>query len=262
MCLILFAHRAHAALPLVVAANRDECYQRPTREAGFWPEEPRLLAGRDLQAGGTWMGITRQGRFAAVTNFRDGESTGNASRSRGELTRDFLLGESKPLDYAHQVLEIAHEYAGFNLLVGDTDDLVYCENLGNTLRQIPPGVYGLSNHLLDSPWPKVVRGKNRLTTLLKNWRSSGQADSRQLLNLLTDNSIADDLHLPDTGVGLALERCLSPIFIEADGYGTCSSTVIAVDREQQVKFHERSFYFPTPRDVVFQFALEPAGRNY
>lgn len=255
MCLILLAHRAHPDLPLVIAANRDERYDRPTRPAGFWEDCPRILAGRDLEAGGTWLGMTRQGRFAAVTNVRNGPPATAAPRSRGELTRDFLRGNSSPGDYATAIMDRAGDYGGFNLLLGDGDELLYCENFSKTTQRLSPGVYGLSNHLLDTPWPKVVSGKNRLTELLEQWHSAAQADTGKLLDILTDKTIVEDELLPDTGVGLSLERQLSPIFIAGEGYGTVCSTAVVVDRDGQVKFHERSFYGPQPRDSFHEFTL-------
>lgn len=256
MCLILFAHRAHPDLPLAVAANRDERYDRPTQNAGFWSDAPHVLAGRDLRAGGAWLGMSRRGRFAAVTNIRSGTAVQEARRSRGELTQDFLLGEDEPLDYAKKVLTRSAEYGGFNLLIGDMDQLVYCENMSNSLQIMPPGIYGLSNHLLDTPWPKVVTGKNQLRSLLGQWHSAANADSNKLLDLLTDRTAAEDDYLPETGVGLALERRLSPIFIESEFYGTCCSTALIIDRERRAKFHERSFYENEPREVAYQFSLE------
>lgn len=255
MCLILLAHRAHSELSLVIAANRDERYDRPTRPANFWEDSPQVLAGRDLQAGGTWLGVTRRGRFAAVTNVRDGLPAGPAARSRGELTRNFLHGDADPLDYAEAIMARAAEYGGFNLLVGNRNDLVYCENFSNTVRSLSPGIYGLSNHLLDTPWPKVVTGKNQLTNLMDQWNSASRADSGKLLELLTDKAIAEDDLLPDTGVGLSLERQLSPIFIEGEGYGTVCSTAVIVDRDGQTKFHERSFYGPESQDCFYEFTL-------
>lgn len=255
MCLILIAHQAHPRLPLVVAANRDEHYQRPSAQADFWPDAPHILAGRDLEAGGSWLGISRSGRFAAVTNIRNGTLNPDAARSRGELVRDFLQGNEEPLAYCQRVLTKAAEYRGFNLLVGDQQRLVYCDNLNQNLQELPPGTYGLSNHLLDTPWPKVVKGKNRLSNLVDSWQDTSAEHCEQLLDILTDREIAEDEFLPDTGVGLDTERLLSPIFIEGDEYGTCCSTAIIVDREGEVFFHERSFYDGQIKDVRHHFHI-------
>ncbi|MGQ9427169.1 NRDE family protein [Gilvimarinus sp. F26214L] len=253
--MILLAYKAHSELPVVVAANRDERYDRPSRPAGFWPDHPELLAGMDLEAGGTWLGITRNGRFAAVTNFRAGQRRAGTFRSRGELTREFLVGGASPADYARDVVRRGADYQGFNLLLGNMDELVYCENLNHRWERLQPGIYGLSNHLLDTPWPKVISGKNRLTQVLTQWHSSSRAETGQLLDILTDRNIAEDEFLPDTGVGLEAERHLSPIFIEAGQYGTCASTGIIVDETGRTTFHERSFYDREPHEELHQFQL-------
>jgi len=256
MCLILFAYKSHPELPLIVAANRDEFYRRPSRPADFWPDHPDILAGRDLEALGTWLGVSRRGRFAAVTNVRGGADAGGA-RSRGELTRDFLSGDSSPWDYAREVLGRARDYRGFNLLVGDREELVYCENLHGTTARVEPGIYGLSNHLLDTPWPKVVSGKSGLQAIISRWHSAGEADTEALLDMLGDRNIAEDELLPATGLGLAMERRLSPIFVSGDdsgsgeGYGTCCSTVLVADQQGRLRFHERRFYGEEPRESRF-----------
>lgn len=256
MCLILIAHRAHPDIPLVVAANRDEHYLRPSAQAHFWPEANHVLAGRDLEAGGTWLGLTRTGRFAAVTNIRNGTAAGDAARSRGELVRDFLEGNDEPFEYCQKVVAKAGEYRGFNLLVGDRNSLVYCDKLNRHVQRLAPGTYGLSNHLLDTPWPKVVKGKNRLSRKVAGWQEASSAHCEELLEILTDREIAEDEFLPNTGVGLEAERLLSPIFIQADQYGTCCSTAIIIDNRGQAFFHERSFYGGETKDVRHQFHLE------
>ena len=166
MCLLIFAHQLSADYPLMVAANRDEFYARPTAPAAFWPEYPGLLAGRDLEQGGTWMGVTREGRFAAVTNYRDPDVAMPAPRSRGELPLDYLAGSTTPASYLAELAKRGGEYAGFNLLVGDRDSLWYFANSGGQApRALSPGLYGLSNARLDTPWPKVERGKAMLLSL-------------------------------------------------------------------------------------------------
>ena len=235
MCLILFAYRAHPNYPLLVAANRDELFDRPSAQASFWPDAPQLLAGRDLLAGGTWLGITTGGRFAAITNYRD-PNLRPAPRSRGELTKDFLLSNDTPRQYARGVVERGSDYAGFNLLVGDGEELYYCNNQTHQSQALEPGIYGLSNHLLNTPWPKVTNGKQRLAQLV-----SQRLNSEELLALLADPTVAPDIELPDTGVGLSRERLLSPAFITGDSYGTCCSTALIVDQHNHVVFHERTF---------------------
>ena len=267
MCLILFSYRVHGDFPLVLAANRDERFARATHHARFWPESPELLAGRDLQAGGTWLGITRQGRFAAITNVRESnvrdgraQSTSSEPLSRGQLTSQFLLSRQSASEYADTVLAQATNYRGFNLLLFDGSDFVYCNNQQIQSQQLGPGTYGLSNGLLDAPWPKIVKGKRGLESLL-----STSLTTEDLISLLGDNSIAADHQLPNTGVGVELERTLSPLFIRSDsingrGYGTCNSTALIVNKDQQTIFHERNFYpppfQPNPADHIYQFSIK------
>jgi uncharacterized protein with NRDE domain len=257
MCLILFAHKAHPAYLLVLAANRDEAYERPTAPAAFWADEPRICGGRDLEQGGTWLGITRDGAVAAVTNYRDGNGQKLSSRSRGELVANYLRGQQRPADYLARVHNDAHAYNGFNLIAGTIDELHYVSNRGGPAIRIAPGVHGLSNHLLDTPWPKVEHGKKRLDKLLQG-KSQTLIDG--LFSLLGERAVASDDELPQTGVGLARERVLSPAFIASRAYGTRSSTVILVDNYGQVEFIERSFI----EDGLFtgvtsaRFALEPS----
>lgn len=238
MCLILLAHRVHPGYPLVFAANRDEFYARPTASAGWWDEAPEVLAGRDLQAGGTWMGVTRAGRWSAVTNYRDLPSEQGGARSRGELVSGFLRGVESPEEYLRRLQARAAEYNGFNLLVAEGDSLWYISNRGGDIRELGPGVYGLSNHLLDTPWPKVVRGKQALSALLED---GAAPEPELLLEILAESDPAPDTALPDTGVGPELERALSSLFIRTPVYGTRASTVLLVDGGGVATFVERSF---------------------
>ena len=236
MCLILFAHRAHADYPLVVAANRDEMYERPTAAAGFWDDAPELLAGRDLREGGTWMGITRGGRFAAVTNYREMPLVRDGKRSRGHLVAGFLRGAASPGEYVRALAVEGDAYNGFNLLAGDGSSLAYVSNRGGGPSLLAAGIYGLSNALLDDPWPKVVRGKAAVAGAL-----AGPADALEpaLFAALADRGIAPDGVLPDTGVGLERERALSASFIATPEYGTRCSTVLIVRRDGTATFTER-----------------------
>jgi uncharacterized protein with NRDE domain len=223
MCTLLFAVAAHRRYPLVVAANRDEHYARPSAAAGWWPDAPQVFAGRDLQAGGTWFGVTRAGRWAALTNVRDPSEVRLSVRSRGELVAGFLRGQADP---ARFVAAVAGErYAGFNLVVGDPAEVWYMSNKTGERRRLGPGVYGLSNASLDAPWPKVLRGKAGLRRLLAGESLAPAA----IMDLLADGSPAPDAELPDTGVGLALERALSPLHVAMPGYGTRVSTALLVD---------------------------------
>ncbi len=236
MCLILFAHRVHSAYPLVVAANRDEWFRRPTAPAGFWPDAPQVLAGRDLEQQGTWLGITRIGRFAALTNYRDPGSNRPDAPSRGALVSAFLRSQTPPLEYLERVRDEAARYNGFSLLVGDGAALCYFSNRESELRSLPSGVYGLSNSLLDVDWPKVQSGKARLAAAL-----NGTLSAEALLDILDDTGLASDRELPSTGVSLEWERRLSSLRIVADGYGTRSSTALLVGADREVSFVERSF---------------------
>jgi uncharacterized protein with NRDE domain len=237
MCLILLALDTHPDYALVLAANRDELYDRPTAPAGFWNEAPGLLAGRDLRAGGTWLGIDRQGRVAAVTNYRQGQRETTAPRSRGHLVSEYLIGQSDGRAHVEQVERQAALYNGFNLIAGDMGTLFYFSNREGRVRMLEPGVYGLSNHLLDSPWPKVTAGKTGLSALL-----AGRGTLLpSLFALLSDRRQAGDDLLPRTGVSPEWERLLSAAFIASAGYGTRSSTVVLIGRDRRAVFVERSF---------------------
>lgn len=240
MCLILFAHHADPRYRLVVAANRDEFFKRPTVPADYWPDARHALAGRDLEKGGTWMGVTTDARWSAVTNFRDGASPDPGSRSRGELVAGFLRGPETAEDYAASIAKHSHEYHGFNLLVGDAAGLHYLSNRDDSSMMLAPGFYGLSNRFLDSPWPKVERGKRALRAALAEPAGPDRL-IENLLALLADRSTADDAALPSTGVSHDWERLLSAAFIVAPNYGTRASTVLLIDREGGVHFRERSF---------------------
>ena len=233
MCLIVIGWRVHPAYSLVVAANRDEFHARPTAPAEFWPDAPEVIAGRDLEAGGTWLGITRNGRFAAVTNVREAAAA-KGLHSRGRLTRDFLVGRHRAADYVGDIDRAA--YSGFNLLVSDGESLWYCSNRGATSLELAPGVYGLSNHLLDSPWPKLLTARQGFTRALARL-----PDLAPLFAILADDEIVPDTELPDTGIPLEWERRLSAIFVRSEPYGTRASTVVMLAAEGGITFEERSF---------------------
>ena len=239
MCLILLAWRAHPGYRLVFAGNRDEEYERPSAAAGCWSGEPDVFGGRDLEKGGTWLGLTRGGRFAAVTNYRDGRAPRPAApRSRGELTAGFLRGTDEPRSYLEKIAPRSAEYGGHTLIVGDSSHLYGFSNRDPAIRELPTGVHGLSNHLLDTPWPKVSRGKERLSALL----TAAETDLvGGLFRVLADRTVAPDAELPDSGVGLQRERELSPAFVAGERYGTRASTVILVSSRDDVVFVERRF---------------------
>lgn len=225
MCLIVFAWKVVPGMPLLVAANRDEFYARPSAPATWWKDHPHVYAGRDLQANGTWLGITRAGRFAALTNIRAPSEKRSDAPSRGKLVADFLTGQAAPQEYVAAIAAGAHRYNGFNLLAGDGRSLIWYSNKGDAdLRNgriLEPGIYGLSNHLLDTPWPKVVRTKAQFARLLCQG-----APEEAYFEMLTDAVRASDCRLPKTGVSLEMERLLSSVWIESPDYGTRSSTVV------------------------------------
>lgn len=226
MCLILFAYRCHPGYELLVAANRDEFYQRPTAPLSYWEDAPHILAGRDLQEGGTWMGITQKGRFAALTNYRDPENVTVSAPSRGNLVSAYLQSDAPAAEYIADLAASAEDYNGFNLLVGDRSGLYYYSNQYAAVQVLAPGIYGLSNHLLNTPWPKLQRGVNKLREILATHLRPTADD---LFSILNDRSLAADSDLPHTGVTLEWERRLSAIFIAAPGYGTRTSTVLALE---------------------------------
>lgn len=260
MCLILFAHKAHPEYPLILAANRDEAYQRPTAAATFWDGHPQIYGGRDLEKGGTWLGLTLSGRVAAVTNYRDGRAAKTAPLSRGALVSGFLMGDSDTATYLAGVKARGNQYNGFIFIAGDLDVLYWVSNRGPAVERIAPGVHGLSNNLLNSPWPKIKRSKQAMETLL----GAGEAElTAQLFDLLSDRSAAPDHELPDTGVGLQRERELSPIFISGDRHGTRASSVLLVDKDGRVLFIERSFGKQGRKlgEVANRFQLENFTRS-
>lgn len=236
MCLILFAWRHHPRYDLIVAANRDEFHERPSAAAEPWQEAPHVLAGRDLRGGGTWLGVSTRGRFAAVTNYRDPASLKTGAPSRGGLVSAFLLGAEPPGAYLDRLAPSADRFNGFSLLVGDGDSLHYYSNRGRR-EELKPGLYGLSNRLLDTDWQKVAEGKQAFAAAL----SAGDPDVEDIFRVLADRRPADDDRLPDTGVGTEWERLLSSRFIMSPVYGTRSSTAVLMGRSGRVRFVERSF---------------------
>lgn len=240
MCLILFSYRQHPRYPLLLAANRDEFHARPTQAARFWPDHPDVLAGKDLQAGGTWMGISRAGRFAAITNYRDPDQTIPAPRSRGELTLDFLTGNESSATYLQRIGARASEYAGFNLLLGDAHGLWYYSNSaageGDGAIQLQPGTYGLSNAHLDTPWPKVVHGKHALRSL-----SGGSVDHNLLAEVVASGNLATESELAAVGLNGEMDRMLSAQFIVSPTYGTRATTTLWLDTEGHASWRETSF---------------------
>lgn len=238
MCLILFGNQTSEEYPFVLVANRDEFLNRPTLYACRWRDKPAIYGGRDLKSGGTWLGLSNSGRLAAVTNYRDPANLMDEAQSRGTLVTGFLESNLTPTEYLHQISESARAYNGFNLIVWETGRLGYLSNRGNRGPVlIEPGIHGLSNDLMNTPWPKVSKGKESLRGLL----SDGANDPSSFLAIMHDLDQASDDDLPDTGVGLELERALSSMFIRTPGYGTRSSTVVLVRHDGELIFAERNF---------------------
>jgi uncharacterized protein with NRDE domain len=256
VCLILVGWRAHPDYPLVLAANRDEFFARPTAGASFWSDRPELLAGRDLQAGGTWLGLSRSGRIAALTNYRDGRAQQAAKVSRGVLVAEFLRGGSPPSAFGDALKADGREFSGFNLLAGDGKELCCYSNVNGELHRLTPGIYGLSNHFLDTPWPKVTEGKSALASAI-----DALPEVTRIFSLLANDAVQPDRLLPNTGVSADWERLLSAAFVRGPGYGTRSSTVITVDRRGRATFTERIWNrgAELASEARFAFPLEPAA---
>jgi len=255
MCLIAFSYKHHPEYDLILVANRDEYYERPTRPAQFWNNHPDLLAGKDLQAGGTWLGITRTGRIAALTNYRAAGNYNPDAPTRGTLPLSFLTGDMHPKTYMEQLQIKAFQFNGFNLLAGKPRSLYYLSNKTLNVERVQPGVHGLSNHLLDTPWPKVEKARSRLERIT----NKPDFSTGEIFEMLLDQNRAPEPLLPDTGVGPEKEKELSPIFIETGDYGTRSSALLLVNRNGIVQFTER-YYRSHTRDIKqeksYTFELE------
>jgi uncharacterized protein with NRDE domain len=236
MCLVLVVWRSHADYPCIIAANRDEFHERAAAQAEWWPDHPRIFAGRDLLAGGTWFGMTRAGRFAALTNYREsnrGQQQRADAPSRGALVADFLQSDRKVSGELMHLRRVAAKYNGFNLIFSDGDRLGIYESVRGEGRVLDAGIYGLSNHLLDTPWPKVQRAKSRLQATLTHMN-----DTASMLEILRDDLPAPDADLPRTGISLEWERLLSSAFVRGSEYGTRCSTVARIDRHGTAFFDE------------------------
>ncbi|HSD64332.1 MAG TPA: NRDE family protein [Ignavibacteriaceae bacterium] len=249
----MISYNMHPEYPLIVAANRDEFYQRPAEKAHFWKDYPELLAGRDLEAGGTWLGITKTGRFAAVTNYRDMRLLKENAISRGELVTDFLFSKLTPMKFGSNLTGTTEKYNGYNLLFSDIETLYYFSNQTKKLIRLTEGVYGLSNHLLDTPWPKVIKSKEVFLEVT----SDRNIETDKLFHILSDEKEAPEDQLPDTGLSPELEKAVSPIFIKSDRYGTRSSTVILMNSVNEVLFIEKSLDTQTKtwNESRFEFKL-------
>ena len=259
MCLIVFAYNVHPSYPLILAANRDEFYERPSAPADFWEDQPQVLAGRDLKEGGTWLGVTPKEKFSAITNYRDPSTFKSKAPSRGKLVYHYLCGDQSVDKYLGKISRQTDKYNGFNLILGEGSDLFIFSNRGEK-QKLKPGIYGLSNHFLNTPWPKVSRGKKLLKAALDK---KGAELEEALFALLADRHIPPDSKLPATGIGLEWERVLSPIFITSPVYGTRSSTILLIGKNKRVKFVEKVFD-GNPEPWVtsrFSFRLEKGELN-
>jgi uncharacterized protein with NRDE domain len=248
MCLILLAYQAHEKYKLIVAANRDEFYARPTVPLHFWDDYPEILAGRDLVKNGTWMGVSTSGKFAALTNYRNPHELVDGKRSRGELTAHYLMRNVETERYMKETAETGNRYPGYNLLAGDVNELYYYSNVEDKIRRLEPGIYGVSNHLLNSAWPKVEQGTKGLSEIINE---KNEDLPERLLALLQDADSPPDSMLPDTGVSLEWERILSTSFIKSKGYGTRSSTVLFMT-DEEIYVKERVYTLDKPEDREYR----------
>ncbi len=253
MCLIFLSINHHPIYKLIVASNRDEFYSRKTAQARFWNDYPDIVGGRDLEASGTWMAMNKNGKISLVTNYRDPANINPKAPSRGQLVSDFLVNGDTPAQYMQKVAEVGHHFNGFNLLAGTANELWYYSNYAQRIQKLQPGNYGLSNHLLDTPWPKVSHGKERFSELIK----SEDLEPNLLFDMLYNEVRAADHLLPDTGIGLERERALSSMFIKTEGYGTRCSTVVLVNKDNQVSYAERVYDLTTfeHKTHVFEFTI-------
>jgi len=252
MCLITFAFNIHPKYKFILAANRDEFYARPTSAAGWWEDHPEILGGRDLEAMGTWMGINKNGRFAAVTNYRDLPNMKSDAKTRGDLPTNFLLGNNTSREYAIDIRKEGEQYNGFNLITLD-EEIAYASNYNEETFELNFGLYGLSNALLDTPWPKVQKAKSQFEALIQK-----DFSLNDLISMMKDTETAPDGSLPETGLDYEREKALSAMCIRTPDYGTCCSTALTIDYEGNVDFMEKSYPVGNRKEntVSFNFKIE------
>lgn len=261
MCLLFFSYQTTPGYKLVIAANRDEFLDRATAPLNYLDSEQIILAGQDLQGGGTWLGVTRDGKFGAITNFREPSQSLADSPSRGEILLDFFKGTTCADDFLKALTQKAYNYNGFNLVLGDNSGLYYYSNRVTAPQRLSPGFYGLSNHLLDTPWPKVSRGKELLMPLMV---TAEDVDPELIMDILCDTWRPKDEQLPETGVPFEWERLLSSIFIDSPGYGTRSSAVITISENGAVHFYEKTFLRSASKGVqpvLVTFSINDEGHT-
>lgn len=255
MCLIVFGYDVHPEYKLILAGNRDEFYQRPAVKAQFWDDKPGILGGRDSKAGGTWLGVNLSGHFAAITNYRDIPRHDPDAKSRGHIITKYLSGTMSPVDYLQYLDQKDEIYNGYNLIAGDMSGIGHYSNYENKVNVISPGIHGISNALLNTPWFKVEKAKNQFEELI----NSGSVDDESLFALLTDSELAVKSELPKTGLDPEMEQAVSSIFIKTPDYGSRCSTLLYLKRDGTIRFVERSYHPQTSKPEyteVFDFAAQ------
>lgn len=238
MCLILFSYKHHPHYKLILASNRDEFYERPTKALHKWSINKSIFAGQDELNKGTWLGLSQDWKISAITNYRDLSNIKDNAPSRGLLVSDFLKGDELPENYLNKISKPAGNYNGYNLIVGDKTGMYYFSNIKNKIERIAPGVHGLSNGFLDTAWPKVAYGKRAFEQLIGKEK---ELPIDEIFKLLNDDKQPPDSELPDTGVGIEWERILTAIFIKTEVYGTRTSSIITIDQNDRITFIEKSF---------------------
>lgn len=249
MCLISIAYQYHPKYKLILLANRDEFYQRPTREAHWWDENESVFGGKDLQAGGSWLAVSKNGKIGAITNFRNPSRIIKNKISRGQILSNYILSDISEKKYINELSDTGENFEGYNLLLGNQENLYHFSNINQKLTSITPGVYALSNHLLNTPWPKVEKAKKVMHKLIE---TGNVIDVEAAFKLFSDKQRAPDDQLPDTGIGLSYERYLSSVFIDIPQYGTRATTLLMIDNENKVYFEEREFVLKTVSKTSFQ----------
>ncbi len=253
MCLIFLSFNQHPDYPLIIAANRDEFYDRPASSLGLWPEYPNILAGKDLTGGGTWLGVTKSGYFAMLTNYRDMANIKANAPTRGKLVLDYLAGEFDASNYLQALDASSSLYNGYNIILGTLNDPWYYSNQNHEIFRLGTGLYGLSNALLDTKWPKVEIGKEKYRQIIEK----EQLDFEAIFYFMYDKTLAADEKLPDTGIGYEKEKLLSSMFIELPGYGTRNTTLLIKDKANNVQIIERTYSQPndSTSELKFEFSL-------
>ena len=251
MCLIIFSWRPEAKHPLVMLSNRDEFYKRPTAEAHFWKDNPDIFGGRDEVAWGSWLALNKSGRLAAVTNYRKWPVPA-ANISRGQLVEGYLNSQHPTDEFMQSIEDNANQYSGFNFLAGDVNNLYYYSNFGSSFQKVEPGIYGISNELIDSPWPKLVKAKDAVSRALN---TDNYATPSTLLSIMQDTEIAPDHLLPITGIGIEGERLRSSAFIASDDYGTRNTSILIFNRNNEVYWHEQTYGIKGCHKELRQFSI-------